>query len=335
MHKFMRWFCKAIISGSIAIVIASVICTFYYNPGTHIDNKSGETDYVWLGNYNTMTMIEGIAWNRTDKNGFYNASDSLDKNMDILIMGSSNTEGNHILYEQNFPYILSKNTGKSVYNIGMSGHTLLVCINNLKKALENMKPTEYLIIETSSVKYTEDEINKCLCGQMENLQSYGEGLLFYLQKSPYLKLLYAQIQNWNSNSNNGYVIQSEQPDDEQIPEEPYLKLMKYVSDTCSEYGVKPIILYYPNIVLNPDGTASSVINRAALKVFENACQINGILFVNMEEKFMDRYNKDSILPTGFCNTAVGYGHLNKYGTEMIADELTAVILQNSIPEEEK
>lgn len=84
--KTIQWFLKTIVAGILALVIASVVCLIYYNPGIHITNKTGATDYIWQSNYFASKMTEGIAWNRTDKNGFYNETSDTDKNMNILIM---------------------------------------------------------------------------------------------------------------------------------------------------------------------------------------------------------------------------------------------------------
>lgn len=86
------WFAKASVAGLCALGLACIVCLGYYNLGVHITNKTGVTDYVWEPNVFTMRMTEGIAWDRFDKNGFCN-SKVIDKNMDVLVMGSSHMEG--------------------------------------------------------------------------------------------------------------------------------------------------------------------------------------------------------------------------------------------------
>lgn len=63
-------------------------------------------------------------------------------------------------------------------------------------------------------------------------------------------------------------------------------------------------------------------------VFVQACKNNGILFVDMTEPLERLYKEEHILAHGFINTAVGSGHLNKYGHNLIARVLTYVIQNN-------
>ncbi len=41
----------------------------------------------------------------------------------------------------------------------------------------------------------------------------------------------------------------------------------------------------------------------------------------MGARFLREYEENHLLPYGFANSAVGKGHLNRYGHAMIADEL--------------
>jgi hypothetical protein len=62
-----------------------------------------------------------------------------------------------------------------------------------------------------------------------------------------------------------------------------------------------------------------------LSEFSSACDQNGFTLINMAQSFLQTYDKDHVLPYGFINTAVGTGHLNKYGHRMIAQELLSAI----------
>lgn len=62
-----------------------------------------------------------------------------------------------------------------------------------------------------------------------------------------------------------------------------------------------------------------------LTVFGDLCQEQGILFLDMTDIFVQKYEENHILPHGFTNTHVGAGHLNKHGHEMIAKSLANVI----------
>jgi hypothetical protein len=91
--------------------------------------------------------------------------------------------------------------------------------------------------------------------------------------------------------------------------------------TSAENGVNLIIFYHPHLTLNSDGSASADTNAEYLALFKNACDNNGVYFVDMTETFTRAYRERHVLPHGFWNTHVGAGHLNKNGHSLIAREL--------------
>lgn len=326
MKQKIKWFAKAVLAGVLAFSVACAVCLIYYNPGIHITNKTGVTDYRWLSNSFTGTMIEGIAWHKTDRNGFYNDNSALDKKMNILVMGSSHMEGTNIPYEQSAPRILSELTGLTVYNIGTSGHGLLTNVKNLENALSVMHPTDYVIIETVSTTFFKEDIEKCLSGEMEALLSYDSGLLFELQKLPYFKLMYSQLRKWqsgNAATEDSSSVQA--PAESNISLSSYLELASYIHEICEKHGVKPIIFYHPSLSLNPDGSATVYNDTDTISKMQEVCEKNNIIFIDMSDDFLKMYEEENVLPNGFCNTAVGFGHLNKYGHTAIARRLAAEI----------
>lgn len=82
-------------------------------------------------------------------------------------------------------------------------------------------------------------------------------------------------------------------------------------------------MYHPAVKLNDDGTLN--IENEGVEKFKEACQENGIVFVDMTDDFESLYYKQHKLPYGFINTGVGVGHLNKYGHEVIANRLAKTI----------
>lgn len=329
MKKKFSWFVKVFIAGVLALLIASAICLLYYNPGIHITDKTGTTDYVWQKNRFASTMTEGIAWNRTDKNGYYNEVSS-DENIDILLMGSSHMEGVNVFPKQKTSWLLGELTDQSVYNVGISGHDLLACVKNLDTALSNMQPTEYVIIETGTTTFTAESINECISGNMLDIPSYDSGLLFHLQKIPYLKLLYAQLKSWTNLNNNEPVVQANEESNSNNNKElinAYNQLIQHIYAVCNAHHVQPIIFYHPHLNVSDNGTASATLD-ASLELFQSACQTNEVLFIDMTEDFINMYNEKNVLPHGFCNTAIGVGHLNKFGHEAISERLAETISKN-------
>ena len=337
MKQIIKWFLKAFVAGVLALAVASAGCLLYYNPGIRQANPSGATDYTWQSNCFTGGMTEGIAWSYTDANGFYN-KDGVDKNMDILVMGSSQMEGRNVFPEERTAWLLGEMTGKTVYSIGTSGHELLVCVKNLEAALSTMQPSEYVIIEIGSVEYSAEEIDKCLSGKMETIASYDRGLLYQMQKITYLRLVYAQMKSWNgAHQEDATVAQTSEAatKNDASPTEAYERLTARIQEVCGTHGVQPILIYHPNLHVNADGTVFTDYDPNALNELASACRVNGVLFVDMTEDFLRLYDAERVLPHGFCNTAVGAGHLNRRGHQAIAERLTEVINGHSAETEEK
>ena len=90
-------------------------------------------------------------------------------------------------------------------------------------------------------------------------------------------------------------------------------------------GVKLIILYHPSTQINADGSILFPDDEKDRMKYSNLCDEYGITFLDMTERFRLEYETKHILPHGFFNSSIGSGHLNKYGHEMIADELYRII----------
>ncbi len=321
MKPVISWLVKAFFAGCLALAMACAVCLVYYNPGIHLTNETGATDYTWQPGQFAGFMTEGIAWNTADANGFFDPNGP-DHGMEILYMGSSHTEGLHVFSEQNAPNLLESLSGMTVYNIGTSGHTLLHCVKNLEAALKVHGPTRYVIIETSVEPVSSREITACLDGTMDSIPSYNSGLLYQLQKIPYLKLFRSQLQYWSATAAAPAASGGEES------REPlgYDRLAAYVKDICDTYGVTPILMYHPTMDLLPSGEAV-VMPNPSVRELAQACADAGVTFVDMGEDFLELYRRDHALPHGFSNTAVGVGHLNAQGCRVIAQRLLEIIQQ--------
>ena len=86
-----------------------------------------------------------------------------------------------------------------------------------------------------------------------------------------------------------------------------------------------IIFYHSKTQIDRDGNYLDPTDPDARAAFVAACKANNITFLDMTEPFERLYNEQHILAHGFANTAVGYGHLNKYGHAIIAEELAKEI----------
>lgn len=158
-------FIKVGISGILAIVLLSLFTLFYNNSGVHIRNPSGATDYTWEPNQEKANMTEGFAWFRMDENGFNNTVKNTKEGIDILLMGSSQMEALVVNPEENTGYLLNcLLPNLYTYNIGISGHVIYNCVNNMEHAVSVYQPEKYVILETNSVELSIENMKKVIGG---------------------------------------------------------------------------------------------------------------------------------------------------------------------------
>jgi hypothetical protein len=220
------------------------------------------------------------------------------------------------------------NKSKYIYNIGISGHDFPHIINNLETAIQFYKPTEYVVIEIGSLQSDVQELERGLNASLEKLPSYDSKIMFYLQKMPYLRLLYSQYKSLTGKNNDADISEQKMAafNEGQYSEVLYSAL-EGLSQTAIMYNVKIIIFYHPHFKLNYDGSISKNTDGKYLRIFENSYKFENVFFVNMANDFSKNYETNYVLPHGFLNTAVGEGHLNRHGHQVIAHALFKKINQ--------
>lgn len=323
--KIFRWILKLIGAILISTALLSLFTLAYEYSGTHIDNSTGSTDYRWESNQYKSNMTEGFSFAKADINGFNNLTGIDSENINILMMGSSHMEGFNVPQDKNTSYILdSKLQNMSVYNIGISGHTIYRCANNIEAAVNEYKPSSYVVIETSTIQLDTNSINEVLNGNLKKIESYDTGVIYQLQKIPCFKLIYKQFEAMFIPEKTVSGIKTiDVYDSEYITA--LDKFLKKIESSVESNSSKIIIFYQPSLQLNRDGVAYTTTDENHLSAFQDACDKNNIIFVDMTDTFISNYKEKHIMPHGFTNTAVGTGHLNENGHEMIANKLDEVI----------
>ena len=329
--RFIKNIIKYIVAGITATIILSVILSFYFCWSGHIANKLGNTDYVWPANSIWMKMNEGIAWGRFDANGFNNLE--VIDNPDVIILGSSHMEAAFLMQDENVGYLLGEKLKDeyTVYNMGISGHNFFKISqylpNNL--TLYDNSP-EFTIMETSTVDLTNESVDEVIQSSVEYTPSYTKGIMVEIQKSPFFRLLYRQIQEGlfdlfmpekkaaEAKADSIQIKMEETIDD--IDVNAYNRLFKYLSDLQKKYGTNIIIFYHPTEQLNPDGSIEFE-NDKSLEIFSQTAEEYGIKFINMADDFEKMYYEEHHVPHGFITGRLGAGHLNKYGHAAVADAL--------------
>ncbi|MEE1061910.1 MAG: hypothetical protein UH080_08890 [Ruminococcus sp.] len=350
MKKTLLWFLKAFLAAVTAFCVISVFCFFYCNQPSHHTTPTKATDYYWDQNSLSFLGTEGFAFTKTDENGYVNTYPKQSDEIDILLMGSSHTEGFNVDETENYAYQLNNllaenNKNMYAYNIGTSGHTLSRCLRNLESATNEFKPSKYIIIETSTLTIPLKDLQNLDNGTHDLLPSYDSGPVYYLQKSDFFRRVYSQFSNvmkTNNTSKNtvspsdnkGSILSDASSDSSHVvetdPYEVYLeKALKNASNIAKENGCKLVILHNAELGIDYNGNVEAFQITEDIKKFQSICEKYDIDIVNMHPIFSQAYNETFELPQGFSNTAVGRGHINKRGHSEIAKELYRYITEDN------
>lgn len=338
--KFIKGLLKVIASGIVAVAIICGLLCFYDIKPIHKENPKGNTDFVWLPNSIWVKATEGIAFGKFDANGFNNKS--VISNPDIIVLGSSHMEAANVMQNENSAYLLSqKLNGKySLYNMGVSGHDFFKVCQYLPANLELYdKAPRVVIIETSTVNLSKNNVDAAINSSIERTFSHNAGIIGALQKVPFFRSLYHQINGGlldlfmpSSGSPETKTSEDKKTNTEtsnsesEIDSAAYDELFSYLKAMEEKYGTQIIIFYHPAEKLMKDGTIYFDRDKylAAFKSF--ACEY-GISFVDMTDRFEEMYYRENHVPHGFCTGTLGAGHINKYGHAAVADEVYDEIIK--------
>lgn len=334
--KIIKNICKVIISGLIASIILSLLLFVYYISPIHIENVNGNTDYVWLPNAMWVKLTEGISIGKFDEKGFNNKN--VIENPDIIILGSSHMEATNVMQNENTGYLLNQklNEKYTVYNMGISGHHFFKICQYLPVSLELYSP-QIAIIETSTVDISEMDVKKVLEKSVEYTPSHNTGLIGFLQKIPFFRLVYQQIntglidlfipsKETTSSPSENISRTDDTNSSDNLKQSSYDELFSFLAEQKEKYNVEMIIFYHPMETITEENTIKFE-NTEASSMFSTTAQKYGIIFVNMEDDFKNMFYKEHHLPHGFITGEIGTGHLNKYGHAAIAESLYNTILK--------
>ena len=337
MKKKAIFFClKAVAAMVAAFVLLNLFCVFYYNVPANQPSRTHATDYVWPGNKFYSRGNEGFAWGVTDKNGFNNLKTFEDGEIDILVIGSSHMEAFNVAQDKNTTVHLNNmfqasGLDLSAYNIGISGHTLERCLNNLGNAVDEFDPQKYVVIETMSLVPDAENVKSALDGTLEPmLSSNHKWFVGKLKQSPYLGLMYPRVTKAIGNLIGNHdakekTADAKNTDTENEQNQMLDALLSRCAKACETAGVELIIFYNCEIEIDDRGQVLAQSDTDTIENFKALCEKNHITFVNMYDAFKENYDKTNKLPRGFSNTKVGAGHLNEAGHRVVAETLFSVM----------
>lgn len=322
------WLGKVLLAGVIAFIVLTLFCMVYDNVPIRYKNTDGATDCHWPAHKFYCRFTEGFSWGRTNNEGYNDLNDYTDDtSVDVLIMGSSHMQAFNVPKKLSTAGRLATLLpDKTVYNIGMSSHVLLNCAQNISAAVQKYTPSDYVVIETSRIFFPNDDLQKTLAFEYPRVPSYNSPLLVFLQEIHFLRRMYHQLLYYIDQLAKTEEVAVEDMNDPEL----LSALLSRMADAVSSSGAKLIIAYHPGTVLEKDGSITFSTTEAEEDAFAALCEENGVYFVNMRDRFQREYDENHVLPNGFTNSAVGTGHMNRYGHEMMAEELYALMQEEGL-----
>lgn len=330
--KIILWTIKATIAGVLAFLILNVIVRFYYYIPYNVECESGATDYKFPAEFRGFNGTEGFVSIRLDENGYNN--ESVPENIDVLCMGSSNTLAYCVKPGYGWPALLNKSLekeGKEAYNIGMFAHSWLTCNNNLENALKEFQPKDYVVVECLQEKWELESLQALVNGEYKELNDVADKKMQIIKKFPYLQLVGHQVKLMRSYKNE--ISNDAEDTDTNGPSEEYKNLLNQLFEKIytevSRYGCNYVLLYNPSVIdVDKKGKAYSDHDERYLSLLKEMCDEYKFIFVDMTPYYLEAYEHDFVLTSGFYNTKMGYGHINRDGHRIIAEVLNERIVGN-------
>ena len=326
--KLIIWFLKAAAAGCCAVLILCAVCLLYFNVPVHYENESGATGFRWEEDRFYSRATEGLAWGRTNNEGFNNLFDYHEGDrIDILLMGTSHMDAMYVPQDETTAARLNSlfEGERTVYNIAVSAHTLMHNLNNLENALSYYEPEQYVIIECNRVTGANEELEAVLDNSYPNIQSRTGGLVTLLQKMPYLRLMYNKYMYgmFDDAQEQTAVDTDEDPENRALLE----KVMAKAAQSAEKHGVKLIVMLDSTVYIDENRSCYLDTDEKAVETMAEICAENGIEFIYASEMFLREVKENMRLPYGFANTEPGLGHLNSWGHELLANCIYGRIAQ--------
>lgn len=335
MHKKAIWAAvgRVLAAGLLASVILTGFHSVYRCLPLCVVATDGASDFKYEPNTWYTNQTEGFSTGRTNNDGYMDAFDyTPGMPIKVLIMGASNMEATAVDMDQSTAARLNTMLGeKTVYNIGISMHSLITCFTNLPAALEKYRPASYVVFEATSLTYPAQELRDALDGTTVEMALQDNKL----KKNPFLRSMYSKLQNlWTDRIQPLFAAPPDDADtgtagsdDAEAAQQLLDEVLARAARQLAAAGVQGIVFYHPPTTLDRDGhlilgTAEDEKNKAELAAL---CAKNGLIFLDLSDRFRAEYAAAHILPHGFANSSVGSGHLNSDGHRMLAEELYRVM----------
>jgi len=278
-----------------------------------------------------LNTREGYASFQLDGLGFNNnpLPNPLPKNRYLLI-GDSFLQAYQVEREFNFASLLGQSLGNDylIYNAGVSGLDPTRADLLVNKLAPKLQPTRLVLVVTSSDLFdmmkwdvVEDEKGSIVAFnwdiiEMTPFRQWKMDLYGFSALISHLKRKYQSvIENWWKVHFSSKENKVEEP--WQISES--LKRFHFAMELLAKREIPVTILFLPMFSYNDKGVVIQA--NQSLEKLEMLSKDMGFGTVNVEQAFKKDFNQTHQPAVGFYNSKIGYGHLNKRGHKLVANEM--------------
>lgn len=344
-----QWGCALILS----LLILNLFTLLFgsWSPA-FLKRESGATRGVWWGNSTVICNSEGHGLAYVDSNGYFNDISNLVENGYVLLVGNSYTSAIQVSKEERYRNLLNDYLKKAtnspndyIYTVSCDAYTLTDWIERFHALVSEYPNAETIVIQISdeNFDYTVEELNSAVSNAIFfNPQHTGKAL----NENPTINNVFAQgikctfpfiiyyweCKHYDEFMNIGKPFLNANYEDSDY-NEPYT--IDHVDLASFESSVNNVFTMFQNefsgnIVIinvgkemNLDSSGNLISHQENEKeqLFDNIAKEYGIEYISMNNIFEEEYLSHKNMPYGYSNTSFGYGHLNKYGHQLVAQKL--------------
>ncbi|WP_026497696.1 hypothetical protein [Butyrivibrio sp. WCD2001] len=334
MKKYVKQLIQWIIAALIAGLIMNTVLFFYNSRPGWIERTKGATTGIYTPNSYIIKMTEGKGCHKSDSRGYVNNSDKLADHY-VIAVGASHTQGKEVDDGERYTDLLNEWLGYKdevyVYNVSEDGYYLPYIINGFKALTEEFPDAEKIIIEIATTSFDVDLLKSAYEQREFDQSQLGENIFDTLSLMDKMKKYVKQYSPLLYNAENQLASikkihgESETKNNKEVDIDEYRDALDKDFDMMTSlFDKEIIILYHPNVELNEDG-GMTIKTAETDGIFKEICEKYDIAVVDMSDKFREEYENNWVVSTGFSNTTIAEGHLNKEGHRMIAEELLKIM----------
>ena len=344
IKKLLKELIKWIAAFIIAAFVLNLLTFSFYHPVIELHRNGGATPGLMIPHQWGLLGNEGYGIQTTDSRGYVNPDLPLASDY-YCVVGASHTEGFHSRKGERFTDYLNAKFGYTdslgFYNIAHTAYQFDEIAMQFPGIVAEFPDMKGLILELDSTDYSLEQLENSLnqtgyskdedsIEALLSRQTTKDKIVNFVKSSfPILRELSFQYETYKTFKKSSGTSESD-ADSSTFDAPAYTAALSQVMDLIrSEYSGPIIIVFHPDTILHTDGSIE-IQELPTDKPFEEECKKHDIAFIDLSDRFYASYYEDNTLPTGFWNTTMNSGHINKYGHQIIADALYEYLISEGI-----